>query len=170
MQHYVERVNRFLDGWLEKDGYRRLLTEFVEEDHQYYLRVYIDFLDSGEQEHAPAHAEEAEKPLAADQADEKIPEKNAGEAEEAVQGDGAQEEAPLHTIGINDCANVSRRLSKWLDQQDFIKEVYTLEVCSRGFLPDDPEDTEDIEKEEVNTEKNKKAANANHKEEEYNGR
>lgn len=37
-------------------------------------------------------------------------------------------------IGINDCAAVSRRLSKWLDQEDFIPEEYTLEVCSKGYL------------------------------------
>ena len=34
---------------------------------------------------------------------------------------------------VNDCANVSRRLSKWLDQEDFIPEEYILEVCSLGF-------------------------------------
>ena len=38
---------------------------------------------------------------------------------------------------VNDCANVSRRLSKWLDQEDFIPEQYMLEVCSLGFK-DDP--------------------------------
>ena len=40
-------------------------------------------------------------------------------------------------IRINDCAQVSRRLSKWLDKEDFIKEAYMLEVCSRGFLKDE---------------------------------
>lgn len=34
---------------------------------------------------------------------------------------------------VNDCAMVSRRLSKWLDQEDFIAEQYMLEVCSLGF-------------------------------------
>lgn len=37
-------------------------------------------------------------------------------------------------ISINDCTKVSRYLSKWLDREDFIKEPYTLEVCSKGFL------------------------------------
>ena len=37
-------------------------------------------------------------------------------------------------IDINDCAKVSRYLGKWLDKEDFIKEAYTLEVCSKGFL------------------------------------
>lgn len=34
---------------------------------------------------------------------------------------------------VNDCANVSRPLSKWLDKEDFIPEEYMLEVCSLGF-------------------------------------
>ena len=38
---------------------------------------------------------------------------------------------------VNDCAMVSRRLSKWLDQEDFIEEEYILEVCwdLRTILP-----------------------------------
>lgn len=34
---------------------------------------------------------------------------------------------------VNDCAMISRRLSKWLDKEDFIPEEYMLEVCSMGF-------------------------------------
>lgn len=34
---------------------------------------------------------------------------------------------------VEDCAMVSRRLSKWLDKEDFIQEEYILEVCSLGF-------------------------------------
>lgn len=34
---------------------------------------------------------------------------------------------------VDDCAKVSRKLSKWLDQEDFIPEQYMLEVCSLGF-------------------------------------
>ena len=53
---------------------------------------------------------------------------------------------------VNDCAKVSRRLSKWLDQEDFIDEQYMLEVCSLGFK-DQPgnEDVipEDVEEEEA---------------------
>ena len=37
-------------------------------------------------------------------------------------------------VAIEDCVKVSRRLSNWLDKEDFIKEAYTLEVCSPGFL------------------------------------
>lgn len=34
---------------------------------------------------------------------------------------------------VDDCAKISRKLSKWLDQEDFIDEQYMLEVCSLGF-------------------------------------
>ncbi|ETP73189.1 hypothetical protein UYO_0872 [Lachnospiraceae bacterium JC7] len=34
---------------------------------------------------------------------------------------------------VDDCAKVSRKLSKWLDKEDFIPEQYMLEVCSLGF-------------------------------------
>ena len=52
-------------------------------------------------------------------------------------------------IGINDCALVSRIVSKKLDKDDFIDDEYTLEICSKGFMeepqtePD--EDAEDNE-------------------------
>lgn len=57
---------------------------------------------------------------------------------------------------VNDCALVSRRLSKWLDREDFIQEEYTLEVCSMGFKepanetpdPDYKETNEETEEEE----------------------
>ncbi len=93
MDKYVGRVNAYLDTFLEKEGYILIKTEFVKEDGNYYLRVYID-------RPRPQEAEKGEEDL----------------------------------IGINDCVKVSRRLSKWLDKEDFIKEAYTLEVCSKGFL------------------------------------
>ncbi|MBQ9607793.1 MAG: ribosome assembly cofactor RimP [Lachnospiraceae bacterium] len=37
-------------------------------------------------------------------------------------------------LGINDCALVSRIVSKKLDKEDFIDDEYTLEICSKGFL------------------------------------
>ena len=58
---------------------------------------------------------------------------------------------------VNDCAKISRRLSKWLDQEDFIPEQYMLEVCSLGFkdqpgnedvIPEDAEETETTDTEE----------------------
>ena len=42
---------------------------------------------------------------------------------------------------VNDCAMGSRRLSKWLDKEDFIDKEYILEVCSLGFK-DNPSDGE----------------------------
>lgn len=54
---------------------------------------------------------------------------------------------------VNDCAKVSRRLSKWLDQEDFIDEQYMLEVCSLGFkdqpgnedvIPEDAEEEAEV--------------------------
>ena len=43
---------------------------------------------------------------------------------------------------------VSRRLSKWLDKEDFIAEEYILEVCSLGFK-DNPgaEELSEVEEE-----------------------
>lgn len=93
MERYVERVDAYLQTFLEKEGYKLIKTEFVKEDGNYFLRSYIDLI--------PGSYEEGRE------------------------------------ISINDCAKVSRRLSKWLDKEDFIKEAYTLEVCSKGFLSDE---------------------------------
>ena len=49
---------------------------------------------------------------------------------------------------VNDCAMVSRRLSKWLDKEDFIAEEYILEVCSLGFK-DSPEEDGEFFPEEI---------------------
>ena len=49
---------------------------------------------------------------------------------------------------VNDCGMVSRRLSKWLDQEDFIEEEYILEVCSLGFK-DNPSDSEAAFEEDI---------------------
>ena len=43
-------------------------------------------------------------------------------------------------ITINDCALVSRIMSKKLDKDDFIEEAYTMEVCSPGFLENNKEE------------------------------
>ncbi len=44
---------------------------------------------------------------------------------------------------VDDCAKVSRKLSKWLDKEDFIPEAYMMEVCSLGFK-DQPGDADII--------------------------
>lgn len=36
-------------------------------------------------------------------------------------------------IGIDDCADISRAVSDWLDREDFIAESYILEVSSPGL-------------------------------------
>lgn len=36
-------------------------------------------------------------------------------------------------IGIEDCAEISRAVSAWLDREDFIPEEYILEVSSPGL-------------------------------------
>ncbi len=51
-------------------------------------------------------------------------------------------------LGINDCAYVSRIMSKQLDKADYIEDSYTMEICSGGFMeaaqtepdPDIPDD------------------------------
>ena len=59
---------------------------------------------------------------------------------------------------VDDCAKVSRKLSKWLDKEDFIPEQYMMEVCSLGFKEHPgnadviPEDAEDEASEEDSTE------------------
>ncbi len=89
MKDYLKRIDEFLLPYLEKEGYTLVKTEFVEEDHNWYLRAYIDLMEKTEEKEG---------------------------------------------VAIEDCVKVSRRLSNWLDKEDFIKEAYTLEVCSPGFL------------------------------------
>ena len=101
--NYIERVNGFIVPYLAKNGYELIKTEFVNEDNNYYLRLYIDLT---EEEQAKREAK------------------------------AASEEPLTPGVSINDCVKVSRYLSKWLDKEDFIKEMYTMEVCSRGFLND----------------------------------
>ncbi len=36
-------------------------------------------------------------------------------------------------IGVDDCADISRKVSDWLDQEDFISENYVLEISSPGL-------------------------------------
>lgn len=137
---YTKKTSAYLNSFLEKEGYRLLHTEFVEEDHSFYLRVYIDLTE------AEFARREALRKQKAEEAETALAEKADGSVQ-AFKQDGQEEEEPekalsedggeteeISAIGINDCAQVSRRLSKWLDQEDFIREAYTLEVCSRGFL------------------------------------
>ena len=36
-------------------------------------------------------------------------------------------------IGVDDCADISRKVSDWLDREDFISENYILEISSPGL-------------------------------------
>ena len=42
-------------------------------------------------------------------------------------------------ITIDDCVMVSRRVSKLLDKEDYIKEAYTMEISSPGFMAEEPD-------------------------------
>ena len=164
MSDYISRVNAFIVPYLKKNGYELIKTEFVSEDNNYYLRLYIDLT---EEELAARKARQLEESEAAQTSDEsdtaadkgpcggnaegcnvKTAESGADTGEdtgiadagkasadaERTGGDGSGEEAITPGVSINDCVKVSRYLSKWLDKEDFIKEMYTMEVCSRGFM------------------------------------
>lgn len=128
------RTAAYLNTFLEKEGFELLKTEYVKEDGNRYLRAYIDLTDAEREKRKQKLAEEEkereESPAEADQ-DEATAEDSGPDGN----GGGLPEEEPAEPgIGINDCALVSRRLSKWLDKEDFIPEEYMLEVCSRGYL------------------------------------
>jgi len=133
-QKYLTRVDAFILPFLDKNGFQLIKSEFVEEDHNWYLRLYIDLTEEEAARRLAAHEEEK----AAQEAEEEISDEETvrellGEADDR---EDTTEEEYIPGIGINDCAKVSRYLSKWLDKEDFVKEAYTLEVCSRGFLQD----------------------------------
>ena len=130
MNNYSEKTAAYLRTFVEKEGYTLLKTEFVLEDGCYYLRAYIDLTDEERAKRKALMEQEAEE--AADLAEEE---------EQPKEDQTDEEEQPEKEpgIGVNDCAKVSRRLSKWLDKEDFISEVYTLEVCSRGYLDENKE-------------------------------
>ena len=44
-QKYVDRVNAFIGPYLKKNGYSLILSEFTEEDHNWFLRLYIDLTE-----------------------------------------------------------------------------------------------------------------------------
>ena len=131
--NYIERVNGFIVPYLGKNGYSLIKTEFVQEDNNWYLRLYIDL--SEEELAARSEKLEAERKALAADAEESDSEA-LNEASEEPAEKCSEEEQETPGVSINDCVKVSRYLSKWLDKEDFIKEVYTMEVCSKGFLND----------------------------------
>ena len=126
---YVARVNAFIEPYLSKHGFSLIRTDFTEEDHNWYLRLYIDLTE--EEAEARAAAAEEERKAAKEEA---LPTPGEEVAELLGEEAGSEEVPAVPGVGINDCAKVSRYLSKWLDKEDFIQEAYTLEVCSKGFL------------------------------------
>ena len=131
MENYTKRVDEYLLKLLPEEGYRLIKTEFVKEEGNYYLRAYIDFAED-EKTKEKTEGAEGQTPEAMEPSDSSMEERAQSDGEVLEDGVGAG-------IGIDDCVKVSRKLSKWLDKEDFIKEAYTLEVCSRGFLNEDPD-------------------------------
>ena len=99
-EKYIARINGFIEPYLGKNGYSLIRTEFVSEDGNWFLRLFIDLTEAELEKRNAEREEDQEEP----------------------------------GVSINDCIKVSRYLSKWLDKEDFIKEAYTMEVCSKGFL------------------------------------
>ena len=124
-EKYLKKVDAFITPYLEKQGFVLLKSEFVSESGLWYLRIYIDLTDEEREKRA---AMPAQSELTQEESD------NMLIRETTYEGLSESEQPPSPEIGINDCAAVSRYLSKWLDKEDFIREAYTLEVCSKGFL------------------------------------
>lgn len=138
---YLTKTEAFIRPFLDKNGYTLLRSEFIEEEHSWYLRLYIDLTDEEATKRAAALENERKthEDDITDIEDSELVNKAVGSTDEDID---INEENHAPGIDINDCAKVSRYLSKWLDKEDFIKETYTLEVCSKGFL--DNSNTDEI--------------------------
>lgn len=127
--NYLTKTDDYIKPFLDKNGFTLIKSEFVEEEHNWYLRLYIDLTEEEINKRKEKH--EAEKEAKADDItgieDSALVNNSIGE-------DDLKTDEYMPGIDINDCAKVSRYLGKWLDKEDFIKEAYTLEVCSKGFL------------------------------------
>lgn len=133
-----EKTAFYLNTFLGKDGYILLKTEYVKEDGINYLRAYIDLSDE-EKLKRKKQIEELQS-FKETEAAKYVTEDREGKTDTEAADDTEKEEIPAEPgIGINDCANVSRRLSKWLDKEDFIPDEYMLEVCSKGYLKENEE-------------------------------
>lgn len=112
---YIQRVKNFIVPFLNKNGFNLVLCEFVKEEGSFHLRLFIALSE-----------EEKTKRLA----------KISLISSEAEYKQESKDGEDTNKVGINidDCVKVSRYLSSWLDKEDFIRETYTLEVCSTGFL------------------------------------
>ena len=126
--NYLTKTDGFIKPFLDKNGYSLIKSEFVEEEHNWYLRLYIDLTEDEVKRRAAELIRERER-----KADDITAIEDSELVNQTTAADDEKEEI-MPGIDINDCAKVSRYLSKWLDKEDFIKEAYTLEVCSKGFL------------------------------------
>ena len=144
---YIRRVNEYMLPYLDRNGYKLIKTEFVNEDGNFFLRLYIDLspeeyakrADKLNSDSAGETETDSDDRLITDSVEETKTDSDAQSAPDASASDYAaddEEETPTPSVSINDCVKVSRFLSKWLDKEDFIKETYTMEVCSKGFLAD----------------------------------
>ena len=138
-QQYIERVNEFIVPYLGKNGFSLIRTDFESEDGNWFLRLYIDLTE-----------DEMKKRLEAEEAQRNESVQLQSEEENRLNVDAPQpqdeeEQEFVPGVSINDCVKVSRYLSKWLDKADFIKEAYTMEVCSKGFLDSSLVDSEEGE-------------------------
>ena len=129
--NYTERVEAFIVPFLTKNGYQLIKSEFVNEYGNNFLRLYIDLSDE-EFAARSKKLEEMKAETSAEQTEAAMLSENA--INEALSTDKEEAEDDTPGVSINDCVKVSRYLNKWLDKEDFINEVYTMEVCSRGFL------------------------------------
>ena len=136
---YIRRVNEYMLPYLAKNGYELIKTEFVNEDGNFFLRLYIDLSPAEYAKRAEELNQDSVDKLITGSAEETETDSDAQSILDAGASDYAtddEEETPTPSVSINDCVKVSRFLSKWLDKEDFIKETYTMEVCSKGFLAD----------------------------------
>lgn len=129
--NYTERVEAFIVPFLTKNGYQLIKSEFVNEYGNNFLRLYIDLSDE-EFAARSKKLEDMKAETSAEQTEAAMLSENA--INEALSTDKEEAEDDTPGVSINDCVKVSRYLNKWLDKEDFINEVYTMEVCSRGFL------------------------------------
>ena len=138
-QQYIERVNEFIVPYLGKNGFSLIRTDFESEDGNWFLRLYIDLTEDEMKkrlEAAEAQRDESVQPQSEEENRLNV---------DAPQPQDEEEQEFVPGVSINDCVKVSRYLSKWLDKADFIKEAYTMEVCSKGFLYSSLVDSEEGE-------------------------
>ena len=138
-QQYIERVNEFIVPYLGKNGFSLIRTDFESEDGNWFLRLYIDLTEDEMKkrlEAAEAQRDESVQPQSEEENRLNV---------DAPQPQDEEEQEFVPGVSINDCVKVSRYLSKWLDKADFIKEAYTMEVCSKGFLDSSLVDSEEGE-------------------------